>query len=204
MTTGLNAGFPHPGSALQGSLVRIEPLSLDHVPGLQEAVEDGRIWDHWYTSVPRPEGMEAEVQRRLELQEQGLMMPFAAVRQSDDAVLGMTSFADIQPSVPRLEIGYTWNRASAHGSGTNAESKLLLMTYVFEIWRAESVLLKTSWANQQSREAIARLGAKQDGVLRAHRRAANGVLEDVVYFSVLKHEWPSVKSRLVWRLRNKG
>jgi RimJ/RimL family protein N-acetyltransferase len=199
----INAGFPDPGAPLQGALVRLEPLSLEHVPGLQDAVQDGNIWDHWYTSVPRPEGMEAEVERRLALRAEGVMMPFAAVRQSDDAVLGMTSFADIQPVTPRLEIGYTWNRASAHGTGTNAESKLLLMTYVFEVWRAESVTLKTSWANQQSRDAIARLGAKQDGVLRSYRRARNGALEDVVFFSILKHEWPSVKQKLVWRLRDK-
>ena len=200
----LNPGFPDPRSPLQGTLVRLEPLSLQHLEGLQEAVEDGRIYENWYTSVPRPEGMEAEIRRRLGLKEQGSMVPFTAIRQSDDAVLGMTSFAAVDLSTPRLEIGYTWNRASAHGTGTNAESKLLLMTYAFEIWRAESVLLKTSWANLQSREAIARLGAKQDGVLRAYRRAANGVLEDVVFFSILKHEWPAVKNRLVWRLRNRG
>lgn len=220
---GLNAGFPDPGAPLEGRLVRLEPLDRSHLSGLQEAVEDGRIWDRWYTSVPRAEGMEAEIERRLALKEQGLMMPFTAIRQgsgrassqgtghgtspasaqASDQILGMTSFVDIAPDVPRLEIGYTWNRASAHRTGTNTESKLLLLTYAFELWRAETVTFRTSWSNNQSRAAIARLGARQDGVLRGARRLRGGQLDDVVVFSLLKHEWPSVRSNLTWMLRER-
>ncbi|MCB4208425.1 GNAT family N-acetyltransferase [Arthrobacter sp. UM1] len=200
---GLNAGFPDPGRPLEGDLVRLEPLDRSHLGGLQDAVEDGRIWDRWFTSVPPAEGMEAEIERRLALKEQGAMMPFTAVRQSDDEVLGMTSFYDIAPEVPRLEIGFTWNRASAHRTGTNTESKLLLLTYAFELWRAETVSFRTSWSNNQSRAAIARLGARQDGVLRGARRLRGGQLDDVVVFSLLKHEWPSVRTNLTWMLRER-
>ncbi|GAA1347108.1 GNAT family protein [Falsarthrobacter nasiphocae] len=201
--TAVSAGFPEPASPLAGALVRLEPLSPAHLGGLQDAVDDGRVWDRWYTSVPRPEDMAAEIERRLALKADGEMVPFVAVRQDTDEVLGMTAFVDIDASVPRLEIGYTWNRASAHGTGTNAESKLLLLAYAFETWGAECVTLRTSWANQQSREAIARLGARQDGVLRGQRRLKSGELDDVVVFSILKHEWPSVKHRLQWRLRER-
>ena len=128
------------------------------------------------------------------------MLPFVAVRQSDDAVLGMTSFYDPQWDVPRVSVGHTWNRASTHGTGTNAESKLLLMTHAFEELGCRCVRYETSWANQQSRAAIERLGARLDGVLRADRLERNGVLRDTVVYSVLEHEWPSVKAGLEARV----
>ena len=128
------------------------------------------------------------------------MLPFVAVRQSDDAVLGMTSFYDPQWAVPRVSIGHTWNRASTHGTGTNAESKLLLMTHAFEELGCRCVRYETSWANQQSRAAIERLGARLDGVLRGDRLERNGVLRDTVVYSVLEHEWPSVRTGLEARV----
>lgn len=186
---------------LRGRLVRLEPLSHDHHDGLVEATSDGQMWDRWYASAPTVDGVGDLIEQRLSLQESGAMLPFVAVRQTDDAVLGMTSFYDIQASVPRVSIGYTWNRESTHGTGTNPECKLLLMTHAFETWKVQAVRYETSWANQQSRTAIERLGARLDGVLRADRLEPNGVLRDTVVYSVLAHEWPGVKSGLEHRLR---
>ncbi len=187
---------------LAGRLVRLEPLSHDHLDGLVEAVDDGTVWDRWYTSVPRPDRMADEIDRRLALQASGAMLPFTTIRQADDQVLGMTTFYDLDAAIPRLEIGYTWNRASVHGTGTNPESKLLLFGHAFDVLGCECVGLRTQWVNHQSREAIARLGAKQDGVLRSHLRR-NGVLLDAVLFSVLRHEWPAVRTHLEHRLRHR-
>lgn len=185
---------------LRGRLVRLEPLSREHLDGLIGATEDGRMWERWSTSVADPDGMAAAVEQRLTWQDEGFMLPFVTVRQADGAVLGMTTFYDPQWDVPRVSVGHTWNRASTHGTGTNAESKLLLMTHAFEELGCRCVRYETSWANQQSRAAIERLGARLDGVLRADRLERNGVLRDTVVYSVLEHEWPSVKAGLEARV----
>lgn len=158
------------------------------------------MWTRWYTGVARPEDMQAQIDERLAMQERGIMLPFTAIRQGDDHVLGSTTYYDIQGSVPRLSIGYTWNRASTHGTGTNAESKLLLLTHAFETMGVQCVRFETSWANQQSRQAIERLGARLDGVLRADRLERTGDLRDTVVYSILAHEWPSVRTGLEHRL----
>jgi RimJ/RimL family protein N-acetyltransferase len=186
---------------LAGRLVRLEPLVHAHLPGLIEAAEDGRMWDRWYTSVPTPDGMAAEVDRRLALLAEGAMVPFTATRVSDGQVLGMTTFCDIEPAVPRVEIGYTWNRVSAHGTGTNPESKLLLMTQAFETWRVEAVKFLTHRMNQQSRAAIERLGAELEGVLRAHKLDRDGRVRDTAVYSVLARDWPMVKAGPEARVR---
>lgn len=186
---------------LAGDIVRLEPLSHDHLPGLIDATNDGRLWEWWYTSVPEPDGMAAEIDRRLQLQADGWMLPFTAIRRSDDEVLGMTTFMDIVPAVPRVEIGHTWNRESAHGTGTNAESKLLLMTHAFETWHVEAVKFLTHRMNRQSRAAIERLGAELEGILRAHVLDSAGRVRDTAVYSVLARDWPMVKAGLEHRLR---
>jgi N-acetyltransferase len=188
---------------LPGRLVRLEPLHHDQRDGLIEAASDGEMWDRWYTSVPRPEDMTAEIDRRLTLQEQGTMQPFTAVRVADGAVIGMTTFMDIVPSVPRVEIGSTWNRESVHGTGTNAESKLLLMTYAFETWQVEAVRFRTHKMNLQSRAAIERLGAELEGILRADSVDAYGVVRDTAQYSIVARTWPMVQANLQHRLRHR-
>lgn len=192
--------LPLPSLALHGRLVDLEPLSHDHIPGLQDAVADGDLWSTWYTSVPRPEEMAAEIDRRLALREQGSMLPFTTIRRSDGLVLGMTTFMNIDPSVPRVEIGSTWNRASVHGTGTNPDSKLLLLAHAFEQLGVGRVALRCDHRNARSHAAIARLGARFEGTLRAFRPAADGTVADVDYFSVLSSEWPEVRSGLLDRL----
>lgn len=188
---------------LDGRLVRLEPLSTDHHDGLVEATSDGQMWDRWYTSAPTADGVGAMIEQRLAMQARGDMLPFTAIRQSDGAVLGMTSFYDLRHDVPRVSIGYTWNRESAHGTGTNPESKLLLMTHAFETLGCAAVRYETSWSNQQSRAAIERLGARLDGVLRADRPERNGAIRDTVVYSILAYEWPSVRAGLEHRLRHR-
>lgn len=185
---------------LTGKYVQLEPLSHEHHDGLVEAVEDGELWKLWYTSVPTPEGMATEIDRRLGLQLAGSMLPFSTRRLSDGKIVGMTSYMNIDSSLPRVEIGSTWNAAGAQGSGSNPDSKLLLLGHAFETLGCTSVEFRTSWHNHQSKAAIARLGAKQDGVLRSHSRLPNGTLRDVVVYSILPHEWPGVKAGLEYRL----
>ncbi|KIS26247.1 amino acid acetyltransferase [Arthrobacter sp. SPG23] len=190
---------------LTGQYVVLEPLSHAHHDGLVEAVRDGELWKLWYTSVPTPEGMAAEIDRRLRLQEAGSMLPFTtrlvdAATGGPGRVIGMTTYMNIDAATPRLEIGSTWNAASSHGSGSNPDSKLLLLRHAFETLGCPAVEFRTHWFNHQSREAIARLGAKQDGVLRSHTRTADGQLRDTVVFSILEHEWPQVRAGLEFRL----
>ena len=194
----------HP-TTLTGKYVVLEPLRQNHHDGLVEAARDGELWDLWYTSVPDPHHMAAEIERRLALQDSGAMLPFTT-RLLDPAtggpgrVIGMTTYMNIDADTPRVEIGSTWNAASTHGSGTNPDSKLLLLRHAFETLGCPAVEFRTHWLNHQSREAIARLGAKQDGVLRSHSRSSDGALRDTVVFSILEHEWPMVRNGLELRL----
>ncbi|MGY2745175.1 GNAT family N-acetyltransferase [Arthrobacter sp. UYCu723] len=190
---------------LTGRYVVLEPLSQDHHDGLVDAIRDGQLWKLWYTGVPSPDGMAAEISRRLALQERGSMLPFTTrliepATGGPGKVIGMTTYMNIDAETPRVEIGSTWNAASSHGSGSNPDSKLLLLAHAFETLGCPAVEFRTHWLNHQSREAIARLGAKQDGVLRSHSRSADGALRDTVVFSILEHEWPMVRNALEFRL----
>jgi N-acetyltransferase len=182
---------------------------MDHHDGLVAAARDGELWRLWYTSVPSPEGMAADIERRLALQDQGSMLPFTTrltgpATGGPGRVIGMTTYMNIDAGTPRVEIGSTWNAASVHGTGTNPESKLLLLRHAFETLGCPAVEFRTHWLNHQSREAIARLGAKQDGVLRSHTRTGDGLLRDTVVFSILEHEWPMVRAGLEYRLARRG
>lgn len=190
---------------LTGTHVVLEPLSHDHHDGLVDAVRDGELWNLFYTTVPSPQGMRAEIERRLGLQEAGTMLPFVTRLRdrktgAPGRVIGMTTYMNIDRETPRVEIGSTWNAASSHGTGTNPDSKLLLLEHAFEVLGCPAVEFRTHWLNHQSREAIARLGAKQDGVLRSHSRMSDGLLRDVVVFSILLNEWPAVRTLLQRRV----
>lgn len=185
---------------LRGPMVTLEPLRHGHHDDLLDAVRDGEPWKLWYTAVPEPQQMRAEIDRRLELQRQGSMLPFVARRNADGVVLGMTTYMDIDPTMPRVEIGSTWNRASVRGTGTNVDSKLLLLRHAFEVLGCPAVEFRTHWMNMPSRAAIERLGAKLDGVLRSHRRMADGSLRDTCVYSIIASEWPQVRAGLEHRL----
>jgi RimJ/RimL family protein N-acetyltransferase len=185
---------------LTGSLVTLEPLRTDHHDELVAAASDGRLWELWSTAVPSPETMRADIAEKLALQAAGSMQPFVVRRVDTGVAVGVTTYCNVDTGTPRLEIGYTWTAASAQRAGVNAESKLLLLTHAFEALGCLAVEFRTHWHNQQSRTAIARLGAKQDGVLRNHRRMPDGSLRDTVVFSILDSEWPAVRSELRHRL----
>ena len=184
---------------LSGQHASLEALTLAHVAGLQQALEGDALSRLWYTNVPKQADAGVWVSVALEKHAQGIEVPFV-VRDGNGTVVGSTRFYDVDPSVPKLSIGYTWYAPGVQRTGLNTEAKLLLLTHAFETLGCVSVYLETSWFNHASRTAIARLGAKQDGVLRNHRRHADGSLRDTVVFSILHSEWPGVKSNLRHRL----
>jgi RimJ/RimL family protein N-acetyltransferase len=194
------AGQPIRPVTLAGRHVRLEPLSHDHAAGLVAAAEDGALWRLWYTSVPEPEGMTAEISRRLGLMEQGSMAPFTVLAEPGGEVAGMTTYMNIDAVHRRVEIGSTWYARRVQRTGLNTEAKLLLLGHAFETLDCIAVEFRTHFLNQQSRRAIERLGAKLDGILRCHQRTKDGGLRDTCVYSVTAAEWPTVRAHLHWLL----
>jgi RimJ/RimL family protein N-acetyltransferase len=184
---------------LEGRHARLEPLQQAHHDGLVEAVKDGGLWDLWYTAIPEPGKMKTEIDRRLGLQAAGSMLPFT-VKQPDGEIAGMTTYMNVDAVNKRVEIGSTWYRKAVQRTPLNTQCKLLLLQHAFETLNCIAVEFRTHYFNQQSRAAIARLGAKQDGILRNHQVAANGTLRDTVVFSIIAPEWPTVKAHLTYQL----
>jgi RimJ/RimL family protein N-acetyltransferase len=185
---------------LEGRHVVLEPLQPDHVPALQTAAADGELWRLWYTSVPGPETTEAYVEQALAGQRAHTAMPFAVRHRDDGEVIGSTRYCRIDATNRRLEVGYTWYAKRYQRTAVNGECKLLLLRHAFETLGAIAVELRTHWHNHPSRTAIARLGAKQDGVLRNHMIMPDGTYRDTVVFSIIEGEWPSVRRGLEHRL----
>lgn len=181
---------------LTGTHVELQPLSMSHYDGLVEAVKDGQLWELWYTSVPSPEHMRAEIERRLGLQASGSMLPFTVVDRHSGRIVGMTTYMNIDASGPRVEIGSTWYAKSAQRSPLNTEAKLLLLGHAFERLECLAVEFRTHFMNHQSRRAIERLGARLDGILRSHLRMPNGTLRDTCVYSIIAPEWPMVRAHL--------
>jgi RimJ/RimL family protein N-acetyltransferase len=189
---------------LSGRHASLEPLSAAQHVDLVEAVRDGELWKLWYTSVPSPEGMRAEIERRLALQQAGTMLPFAVRNRASGKVVGMTTYMNIDANNRRLEIGSTWYAKSVQRTQLNTECKRMLLAHAFETLACIAVEFRTSFFNHASRRAIERLGAKQDGILRSHQRHADGSLRDTCVFSILAHEWPAVKRHLEFKLERNG
>ncbi len=185
---------------LMGTHVVLEPLSLDHLDGIKEAVLDGELWKLWFTSIPSPETAEAYIRSALELRENAGWMAFVVREKATNKIIGSTRYCNVDEVNQRLEIGYTWYAESYQRSAVNTECKYLLLTHAFEKLEAIAVEFRTHWHNHKSRAAIARLGAKQDGVLRNHTKSANGVYRDTVVFSIINLEWPVVKQSLEYKL----
>ena len=185
---------------LQGVQVRLEPLQQAHHDDLCEAVCDGELWNLWFTAVPRPEAMQAEIERRLKLQAQGSMCPFAVIDPATGRAVGMTTYMNIDAAHRRVEIGSTWYRQSVQRTALNTEAKRLLLGHAFEGLDCIAVEFRTHFFNQPSRRAIERLGAKLDGVLRNHQinphPLAAGALRDTCVYSIIAGEWPNVKAHL--------
>jgi N-acetyltransferase len=184
---------------LRSERVNLEPLGQRHCDDLVESVKDGALWTLWYTSVPPPEGMQAEIERRLALQKAGSMLPFAVIDSPTGRAVGMTTYMNVDAKNRRVEIGSTWYRNSVQRTTLNTQCKLMLLTHAFETLDCIAVEFRTHAFNHQSRRAIERLGAKLDGVLRSHQLASNGTLRDTYVYSIIASEWPTVKAHLVWQ-----
>jgi RimJ/RimL family protein N-acetyltransferase len=188
--------------SLRGPHARLEPLSQDHCDGLIEAVKDGELWNLWYTSVPKPEDMTKEIDRRLGLQQASTMLAFT-VFDADAKIAGMTTYMNVDAANRRVEIGSTWYAKRVQRSALNTQCKLLLLTHAFEKLDCIAVEFRTHFFNHQSRRGIERLGAKQDGILRSHVIAPNGTLRDTVVYSIIAGEGPTVKAHLTYQLNEK-
>ena len=191
--------WPNP-FCTQGDFVRLVPLSQDHSDDLAEAAADGDIYKLWYTSVPAPKTVPAEIERRLGLQKDGSMLPFAILGRASGKAVGMTTYMNIDALNRRVEIGSTWYRKKVQRSPFNTECKLLLLRHAFQTLDCIAVEFRTHFMNRQSRNAIERLGAKLDGVLRAHQQLADGSIRDTAVYSITASEWPSVRNHLEWQL----
>ncbi len=191
-------------TSLLGQHVQLVPLLHLHHDDLVQAVRDGELWNHWYTAIPTPEGMAAEITRRLDLQAKGSMCPFAVIDPATDQAVGMTTYMNIDAANRRVEIGSTWYRQSVQRSPLNTEAKRLLLAHAFEQLHCIAVEFRTHFFNQQSRRAIERLGAKLDGVLRSHQinhhPLGAGALRDTCVYSIIASEWPNVKTHLDYQL----
>ena len=180
---------------LRGEHVQLEPLRPDHADGILAAASDGRLWELHYTSVPAPGEVDSWLATALAKQATGEQIAFT-VRDAAGRIVGSTRYYELLPDTPRVCIGYTWYARSVQRTGLNTEAKLLLLGHAFETLGCASVGFHTSTLNLASRAAIARLGAREEGILRRHMRHRDGSLRDSVCFSILDHEWPAVKAGL--------
>jgi RimJ/RimL family protein N-acetyltransferase len=162
-------------------------------------VRDGELWKLWFTFIPTPEAMGREIQRRLDLQAAGSMLPFTVLDQSGKAA-GMTSFMNIDAANRRVEIGSTWYRQGVQRTSLNTDCKLLLLTHAFEDKSCIAVEFRTHFLNTRSRAGIERLGAKLDGILRSHVVMPNGSVRDTAVYSITAAEWPAIKAHLTWQM----
>ena len=184
---------------LEGRGVSLLPLDLSHIDGLRAASCDGELWELWFTSIPDPDHTAAYVRTALELQAAHNALPFVVIENATGTIIGTTRYCNVDNRNQRLEIGYTWYAKSFQRTGVNTACKLLLLTHAFEQLGAIAVEFRTHWHNFPSRTAIARLGAKQDGILRQHHKNADGSYRDTVVFSIINSEWPTVKNHLEYK-----
>ena len=189
---------------LEGSGLRMEPLTTTHEKELAAAAADGRLWELWYTSVPAPEETAGYIASALEGQRDGHMLPWAVRELTTGTIAGTTRYHDIVAPIDRVEIGWTWYAARWQRSHVNTTCKLLLLTHAFETLRCRVVGLRTDNFNFASQRAIEALGARKDGVIRHHHARRDGTVRDSVVYSILDAEWRDVKRHLTLRLARQG
>jgi RimJ/RimL family protein N-acetyltransferase len=188
---------------LEGASLRLEPLSETHLPGLVEIAFDERIWRYMLLSVKTPDDLRCWLGSALQAKAAGSTMPWATVLKAENRVIGSTRFLDLDMKHRTVEIGHTWLVPDYHGAGLNPEAKLLQLTYAFEELRMNRVALKTHHQNLQSQAAMRKMGAIEEGTFRNHYVMPDGSLRHSVWFSIIREEWPQVKSRLEERLQRK-
>jgi RimJ/RimL family protein N-acetyltransferase len=186
---------------LRGERATLEPLQPEHAAALARAAADGELWELWFTGVPTPGGTDAWVEAALAMRDRQGALPFVVRDNASGDIVGSTRYFNVEPAHRRLEIGHTWYARRAQRTAINTECKLLLLTHAFESLHCIAVEFRTHYFNFASRAAIARLGAKQDGILRNHQRTPDGTLRDTVVFSIIDGEWPAVRQQLAFLLR---
>ncbi|GLB47861.1 GNAT family N-acetyltransferase [Neptunitalea lumnitzerae] len=182
---------------LEHNTVQLIPMEISHKEALLKAASDGELWDLWYTSVPSEDTIENYMGTALKHKETGYQFPYVVIYKPTNTIIGTTRFDQMDPSNRRLELGYTWYAKSYQRTAVNSECKYLMLQLAFEKLNCIAVQISTNWHNHQSRAAIARLGAKQDGVIRNHRINTDGSYRDTVIFSITNSEWISVKKNLL-------
>jgi N-acetyltransferase len=185
---------------LEGEHVKLVPLDVEHEAALTAAASDGELWKLWYTFVAPPGQMRAYIDTALGMRDHQGAHPFAVIDTKTGDIVGSTRYFNVDETNRRLEIGHTWYASRMQKTALNTEAKLLLLTHAFERLDAIAVEFRTHFMNHASRAAIARLGAKQDGILRNHQIGRDGVLRDTVVFSIIQSEWPAVRANLKFRL----
>ena len=181
---------------LQGDYCILKPLLLEHHDALVEAVKDGDVWNLHYAMVPKPQDMKKEINRRLELQAKGLMLPFVVIHKETQKIIGMTCYCQIDAPNRRLDIGFTWYAKSYQKTAVNTDCKYLLLTYAFEKLNVIAVGFRVDYLNRPSQKAVERIGAKLEGLIRNYAIMPNGTIRDMYFYSILPHEWPRIKSHL--------
>ena len=189
-----------PSVTLTGEHVSLVKLSISHEQDLAEAASDGELHSLWYTTIPKPDEVKAEIERRLALRNSGSMLPFGIIDRGSGKVVGMTTYMNVDQANRRIEIGSTWYRKAVQRSALNTECKLLLLRHAFEQLNCIAVEFRTHIMNTQSRKAIERLGAKLDGIMRSHMIMQNGTIRDTASYSIIQSEWPAVEANLLWQL----
>lgn len=185
---------------LDGERVRLEPLSLDHHADLCEVGLKEELWRLIPTFISTPDEMRSYIQSALDDQAKGSALPFATVDKASGKAIGSTRFGNISTVDKRAEIGWTWITPEFQRSFVNTEAKYLMLRHAFETWKVNRVEFKTDALNEKSRNAILRLGAKQEGIFRQHVLTYSGRLRDSVYFSIINTEWPEIKASLQQKL----
>ncbi|WP_101926598.1 MULTISPECIES: GNAT family N-acetyltransferase [Luteimonas] len=188
---------------LRGAQVTLVPLDALHASPLRDVVRSSGLHRLWFTGVPAPGDVDGYIDRALADRQAGLALPFAVLDGAGE-VVGSTHFYGLAPDVPNLKIGHSWLAPRVQRTGLNTEAELLLLGHAFEAMACVAVAFETSWFNHASRAAIARLGAKQDGVLRHHQRHSDGSLRDTVVFSLLAAEWPAARAHLRFKLESRS
>ncbi|MBL4783432.1 MAG: GNAT family N-acetyltransferase [Porticoccaceae bacterium] len=191
-------------SILEGKYVRLEPLSFLHKEGLIEAISDGKLWDLFVTLVPKPSDIDTFIDNAISAQESGDGLTFATIDKKSGKVAGSTRFMKTDFINKRVEIGYTFLGKSYQRTKINTEAKLLMLTYLFESMSFNRVEIITDYLNNNSRNAILRLGAKEEGILRNHMLMPDGRIRDSVIYSIIKNEWVGIKMNISDKLAGKA
>jgi RimJ/RimL family protein N-acetyltransferase len=189
---------------LEGSFVRLEPMTLEHHAKLSEVGLDPEIWRYTIAMIRSPEEMREYMQSAIELQRVGTSLPFVTIERSSGRVVGSTRYGNYDPPNRRIEIGWTWLARPWQRTAINTEAKYLMLTHAFEKLHCVRVELKTDVLNTPSRTAMLRIGAKEEGILRKHTLMWTGRYRDSIYYSILDEEWPQVKDQLEKMLTARG